>query len=155
MINSMNLIVFLHIVSAIVWVGGMIAIRFAFHYASTVIEEPKVKLAITLQLLKRFFVITSVFIFVLILTAVYMSVEFGLNKSDLSNMAHTKEAIYMIMTFVFIIIVKKRNQAQAFYDVDEFGKCKQTLLPIAKYLIPINIVLSFVAIYLGVLLRGL
>jgi len=28
-------------------------------------------------------------------------------------------------------------------------------LPIAKYLIPINIVLSFVAIYLGVLLSGL
>ena len=152
--TNMHLIVFLHVISAVIWVGGMIAIRFAVHYATPKIKEPKVKLEITLEILRRFFKIVSVFIMLLILTAVAMSLEFGLNKSELSSISHSKEAIYMIMTIIFIYIVKKRNQAQQFFNDGNMLECKKQLLPIAGYLIPINITLSVVAIYIGIVLRG-
>jgi uncharacterized membrane protein len=153
--SNIDLIVFLHVISAVIWVGGMIAIRFAVHYTTPKIQEPKLKLEFTLELLNRFFKIVSVLIMVIILTAVAMSIEFGLNKSDLSNISHTKEAIYMIMTIIFIYIVKKRNQAQLFFNDNNFAKSKEQLLPIAKYYIPINIILGIIAIYLGIILRGL
>ena len=46
--NYSSIIVFLHVISAVVWLGGMIAIRFAVHYSIQNIEDPKIKLAILL-----------------------------------------------------------------------------------------------------------
>ena len=40
--NYSSIIVFLHVISAVIWVGGMIAIRFAVHYSMQNIEEPKI-----------------------------------------------------------------------------------------------------------------
>ena len=41
--NFSSLIVFLHVLSAIIWVGGMIAIRFAVHYSMQEVDDPKIK----------------------------------------------------------------------------------------------------------------
>ena len=49
------LIIFLHVISAVIWIGGMVAIRFAIHYSMQNILEPKIKLGRTLENLKRFF----------------------------------------------------------------------------------------------------
>ncbi|MBL6969774.1 MAG: hypothetical protein ISR68_00060 [Campylobacterales bacterium] len=153
--SNMHMIVFLHVISAVIWVGGMIAIRFAVHYATPMIEEPKVKLGVTLEILRRFFKIVSVALMVIILTAVAMSVGFGLNTSELSSISHSKELIYVVMTLLFISIVKKRNKAQELFNEGKLLECKKQLLPISGYLIPINITLGIVALYLGIVLRGL
>ncbi len=58
------------------------------------------------------------------------------------------------MTIVFIVIFIKRKQAQKAFDEGTLLLAKEKLLPIANYLIPINIVLGLIAIYLGVTLRG-
>jgi uncharacterized membrane protein len=47
--NFSTLIIFLHVLSAIIWIGGMIVIRFAVHYSMQAIEEPKIKLGRTLK----------------------------------------------------------------------------------------------------------
>jgi hypothetical protein len=41
-----------------------------------------------------------------------------------------------------------------YFDAKDFKSSKQTLELIAKYLIPINIILGLVALYLGITLRG-
>ncbi len=153
--SNMHMIVFLHVISAVIWVGGMIAIRFAVHYSTPMIEEPKVKLGVTLEILRRFFKIVSLALMVIILTAVAMSVGFGLNTGELSSISHSKELIYVVMTLIFISIVKKRNKAQELFDEGNLLECKKQLLPISGYLIPINITLGIVALYLGIVLRGL
>jgi len=153
--SNMHMIVFLHVISAVIWVGGMIAIRFAVHYSMPMIDEPKVKLGLTLEILRRFFKIVSVALMVIILTAVAMSVGFGLNTGELSSISHSKELIYVVMTLIFISIVKKRNKAQELFDTGNVLECKKQLLRISGYLIPINITLGIVAIYLGIVLRGL
>lgn len=153
--TNAHLIVFLHVIAAVVWIGGMIAIRFAVHYATPAIEEPKVKLGVTLKLLKNFFNLVWIAIAILLITAVLMTIGFGFKGTDLSSLAHAKEGIWTLMTLIFIYINIKRNKAQKAFDNGDMPSCKENLLPIPNYLIPINIILGLIAIYFGVTLRGL
>jgi len=149
-----SLIVFLHVISAVVWVGGMIAIRFAVHYSMQDIQKPEVKLGRILDLLKRFFTMVIPTIVVLLATAIIMAVALGFRGTDLYSMVILKEVIWTMMTFVFVMIYIKRNKAQSYFDAKDFKSAKETLAPLAKWMIPLNIVLGIVAIYLGVTLRG-
>ena len=152
--NFSSIIVFLHVISAVIWVGGMIAIRFAVHYSIQNIEDPKVKLGITLENLKRFFNIVIPTIITLLITAIIMIVALGFKGTALYNIVIVKEIIWTIMLIIFITIYMKRNKAQKAFDNGDFANTKKQLIPIATYFIPINIVLGLVAIFLGITLRG-
>ncbi|PLY04818.1 MAG: hypothetical protein C0625_15690 [Arcobacter sp.] len=149
-----SIIVFLHVISAIVWVGGMIAIRFAVHYSMQEIEDPKIKLGRTLETLRRFFNMVIPAIIILLLSAIIMIIALKFKGTPLYNFVIAKEAIWTIMTIVFIVIFIKRKQASKAFEEGKFPLAKEKLMPIAQYLIPLNIILGLVAIYLGVTLRG-
>ncbi|RXJ92337.1 hypothetical protein CRV00_13035 [Malaciobacter molluscorum] len=152
--NYSSIIVFLHVISAVLWVGGMIAIRFAIHYSIQDIQEPKIKLERTLENLRRFFNMVIPTILIILLTAIIMIISLNLKQSSLHSIAIAKESIWTIMTIVFITIYIKRNKAQKYFENNDFDNCKKQLAPIAKYFIPLNILLGVIAIYLGVTLRG-
>ena len=153
--NYSSIIVFLHVISAVVWVGGMIAIRFAVHYSMQNIEEPKIKLERTLENLKRFFYLVIPAILTLLITAIIMIIGSGFKESTLYSLVIVKEIIWSLMTIIFIIIYIKRNKAQKSFLNEDMNTTKNNLIPIANYFIPINILLGIVAIFIGVLLRGL
>ena len=148
------IIVFLHVLSAVIWVGGMIAIRFAVHYSMQEIQKPEVKLARTLDLLKRFFSIVIPAIILLLTTAIIMVVALGFKGTELYSIVILKEVIWTVMTFVFVVIYITRNKAQSYFESKDFKSAKETLAPLAKWMIPLNIFLGIVAIYLGITLRG-
>ncbi len=150
-----SLIVFLHIISAVIWVGGMITIRFGVHYSMQEIEDPKIKLGRTLELLRRFFNMVIPSIIILLITAVMMSIGLGLKESPLYPIVHIKEAIWSVMAVIFTLIYLKRNKAQRFFDAGDFKSAKEKLAPLALWMIPTNIALGLIALYLGVTLRGL
>ena len=152
--NFSSIIVFLHVISAVIWVGGMIAIRFAVHYSIQNIEDPKVKLGRTLENLKRFFNIVIPTIITLLITAIIMIIALGFKGTALYNIVMVKEIIWTIMLIIFITIYMKRNKAQKAFDSGDFANTKKQLIPIATYFIPINIVLGLIAIFLGITLRG-
>ena len=152
--NFSSLIIFLHVISAVLWVGGMIAIRFAVHYSIQNIVEPKIKIERTLENLKRFFNMVIPAILILLITAVIMIIALGFKGTPLYSFVIAKEAIWTVMTIVFIIIYVKRNKAEKAFIEGDFLAAKSNLAPIAKYYIPLNIILGIVAIYLGVTLRG-
>lgn len=152
--NYSSIIVFLHVISAVIWVGGMIAIRFAVHYSMQNIEDPKIKLARTLEFLKRFFSMVIPAILTLLITAIIMIIALGFKGTELYSVVIIKEIIWSIMTLIFITIYIKRNKAQKAFDNNDFLNAKNNLLPIATYFIPINIVLGLIAIFLGITLRG-
>ncbi len=152
--NFSSLIIFLHVISAVLWVGGMIAIRFAVHYSIQNIVEPKIKIERTLENLKRFFNMVIPAILILLITAVIMIIALGFKGTPLYSFVIAKEAIWTIMTIVFIIIYVKRNKAEKAFIAGDFLTAKNNLAPIAKYYIPLNIILGIIAIYLGVTLRG-
>jgi uncharacterized membrane protein len=147
-------VVFLHVISAVLWVGGMIVIRFAVHYSIQNIAEPKIKIERTLENLKRFFNMVIPAIVILLITAVILILSLGFKGTPLYSLVIVKEIIWTVMTLVFIVIYIKRNKAEKAFNAGDFITTKNHLAPIAKYFIPLNIILGIVAIYLGITLRG-
>ena len=152
--NYSTLIIFLHVFSAIIWLGGMIVIRFAVHYSMQNIEEPSIKLGRTLENLKRFFSMVIPSIITLLITAIIMILALGFKDTELYKYVILKEIIWIVMSAIFIIIYIRRNKAQKAFDNKDFANAKNHLNPIAKYLIPINILLGTIALVLGITLRG-
>ena len=152
--NFSTLIIFLHLLSAIIWIGGMIVIRFAVHYSMQNIEEPKIRLARTLENLKRFFSMVIPSVITLLITALIMILALDFKETQLNKFIVIKELIWSLMTLIFIFIFIKRNKAQKAFDVGDFLSAKNHLIILAKYLIPINIVLGLFAVIFGIILRG-
>lgn len=152
--NYSTLIIFLHVFSAIIWLGGMIVIRFAVHYSMQNIEEPSIKLGRTLENLKRFFSMVIPSIITLLITAIIMILALEFKDTELYKYVILKEIIWIVMSAIFIVIYIRRNEAQKAFDNKDFATAKNHLNPIAKYLIPINILLGTIALILGITLRG-
>jgi len=161
-------IVFLHIISAVVWVGGMIAMRFAAHNSFSEIENPLHRLERISHALKRLFYIVSPFVIILIVTAVIMAVSLGFRAAavddngnvisqyamNLYNIVHVKEVIWMIMSANLAAMMYRRSQADKLLQKGDTVGAKNALTLIGKYMVPVNIILGIIAIYLGVTLRN-
>lgn len=161
-----ELLVFLHVVSAVVWVGGMIAMRFAAHYSFQELE-PAERLPRTAQALGNLFRIVAPFIVILIVTAVLMAVGWGFRAAAVDaeskiideaaflvyQLVHLKEAIWLVMVINYGYMVWRLVKAKKFLALGDMPAAKAMLGMIGKYLVPLNIFLGLVAIYLGVTLR--
>ena len=152
--NYANFILFVHVFAALFWVGGMLAIRLAVHPALQHIEDPNIRLARTLEILKYFFSYVIFMIILLLASAIVMAVGLGFKGTPLYSIVLVKEAIWVIMVIVFTIIYIRRNQAEKLFIGGDLAGAKQKLAPIATYLIPINIALGIAALYFGGILRG-
>jgi uncharacterized membrane protein len=148
------LLVFLHVISAVIWVGGMIAIRVAVHPSLQSIDDPKIKLGKTLQIVGRLFNLVIPFIIILIITAALMAVGLGFKGTDLYWLVHVKEVIWTIMTINYIYMNIKRKRAQMLFDSGDLAGGKMNVSNLPNLLLPINIVLGVIAIFSGVTLRG-
>jgi uncharacterized membrane protein len=107
--NYAHTIVFLHVLSAIIWVGGMIAIRLAVHPHLQLIEDTRLKLEKTLLIMGRFFNIVMPFIIILLLSAVIMSMGI---QFETKMLVHAKEGIWTVMALNFAFMYFKRRTAQ-------------------------------------------
>jgi uncharacterized membrane protein len=148
------LIVFLHVLSAVVWVGGMIAIRMAVHPSLQSIDDPKIKLGKTLQIVGKLFNLVIPFIIILIVTATLMAVGLGFKGTELYWLIHVKEVIWTIMVINFIYMYIQRSKAQKMFNSGELAGAKQKVSKLPNLLLPINIFLGVASIFAGVTLRG-
>ncbi|RUM45629.1 MAG: hypothetical protein DSY46_02335 [Hydrogenimonas sp.] len=147
-------VVFFHVLSAFVWVGGMIAIRGAVHPSLQHIDDPKVRLARTLEIMHRLFMIVMPFIIVLLVTGGMMAIGMGFKGTPLYGMVHVKEAIWTIMTINYTWMFIKRNKAERLFVAGDLAGAKAVLAPIPNVMLPLNIALGVVALAVGVTLRG-
>jgi len=147
--NYSTLLIFLHVISAVVWIGGMIAIRVAVHPTLQSIEDPKLKLGKTLEIVGRLFHLVIPFIVILIITGVIFVLA-GFK----TPLVHAKEAIWTIMTLNYIFMYIKRAKAQKLFKSGKLAEAKEQMKLLPTLLLPINIFLGMVAIFLGVELGG-
>ena len=145
-----TIIIFLHILSAVVWVGGMIAIKFAVHPVIQTIEEPKIRLGNSLRIVKRLFNLVMPFIALSFICALIIIKETGYA----GGFIHLKEAIWTMMTLNYTYMYIKRTLAQKSFDQGNFVNAKEHMRLLPTILLPINIVLGVVAIFLGVMLKS-
>lgn len=148
-------IIFFHILSAIVWVGSMIAVNFAVNPSLQHINDAQVRLARVLEVTGRLFTLVLPFVITLLITGLMLTIIFNLEKnSNLSIIVHIKESIWLIMTLNYSLMVYLRFKAQSSYLANDFKSAKKLLSKIAKYLLPLNIFLGILALYFGLVLRG-
>ena len=169
--NYGHFIIFLHVLSAIIWVGGMIAIRAAAHPVISrggvtdaqmletdkiaSILEPKQRLGITLQTTGRLFNIVIFFIIALFVTGLIMAVATGGHTGVLKTLFLSKEVIWTIMTVNFTYMYMRRAKAWKLFNKGEIKEAKAKMKWMANVLLPLNIVLGLVALWMGVSLRGM
>ena len=94
-------------------------------------------------------------IIVLLITAIIMILGLRLKETTLYNIVIIKELIWSLMTIIFIIVYIKTNKAQKALLNNDLLNAKKYQLPIATYYIPMNILLGIIAIFFGVIIRGL
>jgi len=169
--NNAQLIVFIHVISAIVWVGGMIAMRVAVHpvvsrggvtaeqmlKSDVMVDmlEPKQRLGITLQAMGRLFHLVLPFILFLFATGLIMAIATGGHKGELKTLFISKEIIWTIMFVNYAYMYAKRAKAWQYFEVGQIKEAKAKMKWMANVLLPFNIVLGLVALWMGVSLRGL
>jgi len=161
-------VVFLHVISAVIWVGGMVAMRFAAHHSFLHVENPLFRMERVAHALKRLFYLVTPFVLILIITAVIMAVGLGFRAAAvdasgnviddtamfLYNLVHLKEVIWMIMAANLGLMMFFRNKAERALKANDAATAKAKLGLIGKYMVPLNIILGIIAIYLGVTLRN-
>ena len=161
-------VVFLHVISAVIWVGGMIAMRFAAHHSFLHLEKPLFRMERVAHALKRLFYLVTPFVLILIITAVIMAVGLGFRAAAvdasgnviddtamfLYNLVHLKEVIWMIMAANLGLMMLFRNKAERALAVNDAETAKSKLGLIGKYMVPLNIILGIIAIFLGTYLSS-
>ncbi len=147
-------IIFLHVISAVVWVGGMIAMRFAAHPSFMQIESPAHRLERVAHALKGLFTIVVPFVVILLLTAVVMIKGYSLSQSEYSMLSHAKEGIWAFMTINLFVMIQRRNRAVKLLSEGDMVGAKFSLELIGKFMVPLNIILGIVAIFLGTTLSN-
>ena len=148
-------IVFLHVLSAFIWVGGMIAIRVAVHPVLQSIEEPKIKLGKTLEITGRLFHLVIPFIIMLLVTGLMMAIATKGHHGDLKSLFLSKEIIWTVMSLNFSYMYMRRRVAWKLFEAGKLPEAKAKVKLIPNVLLPVNIGLGLLALYLGVSLRGL
>ncbi|MDY0124299.1 hypothetical protein [Sulfurimonas sp.] len=144
-----TVIVFLHVISAVVWVGGMIAMRYAAHYSFLEIESPQKRLERIAHALKRLFYIVLPFVVTLLVTAIFMIKGYSLSQSDYSALSHAKEGIWSIMFINLIVMILRRNRGEKMLNEGNMVGAKSQIELIGKFMVPLNIILGITAIFLG------
>ncbi len=152
--NYAFVILFLHVLGAIVWVGGMIAMRIAVHPALQHIEDTKVRLARTLEMVGNLFRLVLPFIVLLLLTGLIMGLAVGSGGTKSGMFVHMKEGIWLIMTLNYAMMVRLRNRAERFFISGDLAGARKTMEPVAKIMLPLNILLGLIALAAGISLRG-
>ena len=169
--NNGQLIVFLHVLSAIIWVGGMIAMRVAVHpviarggvtdaqmlLSNKIADilEPKQRLGITMQTVGRLFNLVMPFIIILFATGLIMAVAMGGHHGASKELFITKEILWTIMAVNYGYMYYKRATAWKMFNQGQVKEAKARMKWMANVLLPTNIVLGVVALWIGVALRGL
>ncbi len=142
-------IIFLHVISAVIWVGGMVAMRYAAHPSFMEIESPAHRLERIAHALKKLFTIVVPFVIILLVTAIIMIKGYALSQSEFSVLSHAKEGIWAVMAINLFVMIQRRNRAIKLLNEGDMVGAKFSLELIGKYMVPLNIILGIVAIFLG------
>jgi len=147
-------IIFLHVLGSFVWVGGMIAIRVAVHPVMQSIEDPKIKLGKTLEITGRLFALVAPFIVLILLTGLIMAIAMKGHHGAMKGIFVAKEMIWTLMTVNYLYMVFKRAKAWKLFQAGDLSAAKAWVANIPNLLLPINILLGIIALWLGITLRG-
>ncbi len=95
------------------------------------------------------------FIVILFATGLMMAIATGGHQGDLKSLFLSKEIIWTVMAVNFTYMYIKRAKAWELFSEGNVAEAKARLTWIPNVLLPLNIVLGLIALWLGISLRGL
>jgi len=151
-----RIIVFLHIVGTSFLLGSMIMIRFIIRPTLMAIDDEALRYNRCIKILDyyAYYVIATMVLIISASFTMVIGMGFEYDSPTLYSLIHVKEAIWVFIAFNFIYMYIKLINAKELYKKREFFEVNENLSLITKYLIPMNIILTLIAIYMGIILRG-
>ncbi len=150
------IIIPIHLISAIVWIGGMIMFVFAVYPSLRQIPNEKMMIRTSFRILRRYFTFLFPLSILLALSGVIIEFAKEYNNQDptLGAIAGAKEAIWVLMFLNLIFAYYKMGDTKKRCLADEPELALDNLRLISHYLFTINIFLGLVALYFGLILGG-
>ncbi len=149
-------IVFLHIIAAAFLLGSMLMIRFIIKPVLMDIDDEAIRYGRCLRVLERYFKYLVAIMILIISASLTMSVGLGFEYANptLFSLIHVKEALWVFISFNFLYMYIKLYNSKILYKKREFFEVNENLKLIVDYLMTLNIVLTLIASYIGVIIRG-
>jgi len=153
--NYKTLIIFLHILSASMLIGSMFMIIFIIRPTTKKIEDIQAKCGNCLKLLRRFNIFLAPTMLVIFSASFFMNIGMGFEYGNPTTfiMIHIKEAIWLFLAFNFLYMYKKYLIATKAYKEKDFLVTQENIILITKYLLPLNLIVSLIAVYFGIAIK--
>jgi len=154
--NFGRIIVFIHVVSAAFLLGSMIMIRFIIKPTLMAIDDEAMRYDRCIQILNKYTYYIFGAMIILISASLTMSVGLGFEYANptMFSMIHVKEAMWVFIAFNFAYMYTKLVNARRLYKKRNFFEVHENLGLIVNFLIPLNIILTLISAYMGVIIRG-
>ncbi len=144
----------LHLISSVVWIGGMVMFIVAVYPSIKQIPNEKMMIRTALRTLRRYFNFLFPFTIFLTLSGAIMEIGEGYESKDptLGAIVGTKEAIWVLMFLNYLFAYYKIMEAKKRCMASDAEQAKDNIRLIAHYLFTINIFLGLTALYFGLML---
>ncbi len=148
--------IFLHVISSALLIGSLFVLRFIIQPVEVEVPDIKIKYSSCIKMLKRYLIFIVPILGVIIVTSLFMHLGLGFKNGNPATyvMVHTKEALWTFIVFNFIYMYFKYVQAKKGLDAENYIEVEENVILMVKYIVPLNLVLSLVSVYFGVVLRG-
>jgi uncharacterized membrane protein len=100
-----NPLLFLHLISVAIWVGGMFFAYFCLRPAAVEILEPPQRLPLWLATFKRFFKVTAVAVAVIVVTGLIMLLQVGFKYAPIGWHIMLTTGLLMTATFIYVYAI--------------------------------------------------
>ena len=154
--NYASIILPLHIISAVVWLGAMIGYIVSTYPSIKQIPNEKLMIRTSLRTLRRLLNLILIVSVVLVISGVIIAIGASYADKDplLATIINTKEALWIFMFFNTVFSFYKILQAKKSCLASDSGAAKDNVRLVSHYLIVINIFLGLIAAYFGMMLRS-
>jgi len=155
-------IVFLHVLSATIWLGGLVTLLVLSRKATKEVEQER-RFAGRAALFKKLFKFLSPFVVLVAITAIFMALGYKDNAMDAEGFVkdansfetyqyiNAKIIIYLAMVIHMVFTIWIITKAEC--RLCKTRRATDCMWLINTYLLPINIILGMLAIYIGVIIR--
>lgn len=154
--NFGRIIVFFHVVSAALLIGSMAGIRLFVKPMLADISDEKLRCMQSLKIFRRYAYVVIAIMLVIFSASFMMNVGLGFEYANpiVYSMIYVKQFLWFFMSFnFFYMYIKFRQSSDAAAKMD-FYEANENITVILDYLLPLNLVLSFIALYIGIVIRG-
>jgi uncharacterized membrane protein len=138
----MRIALLVHILSAVIWIGGMFFAYFALRPASVRVLEPAQRLALWAATLERFFAWVWVTVAALLASGFYMVAQMASVPAYIFIMLYIAVAMMLIFAYVVIAPYARLKRAVAAQDWPAGGAALNQI----RVLVAVNLALGIIVI---------